>query len=494
MNNEVKATEHHGIRFTFLWIASIASVIIIGVVGYAVYLVRAYIVILGYVWLVSLAILPTLGLTFAGVCLVKFILKPDIIEIGPSGNLLRLFNRTTEYHPLGIKEHRVRVREEKEKFQVPALLDILKSGLLGAGDLLLGYHLEGDARWGSWDDLRTFAVAGKSRSGKTVTMVFFILQALLAGATVYICDPHYNKPTGLLKILQPIIPFLKVAKTDQEIIAATCEFREQMLARKSGKITELRPMLIVYDEWSELLRELGTDDIELLIKTVLGCAEAYAGFNGYAMVAGHEWTARESGGKKGAAIRRGFHACFVHRLDDEYAKFLLKNAAGKKAAVKAPSLPRGHAYFQDSEGELDYLLIPFYGKEKEAVYEVADMLKQLPSPQNYEKLSPGQKTTGPLSLPLELSGESVKAVKQLQAPRETSESVTLTGESFTVEIEDQADGMYTPEKEKAIILAAFELATSGQKVTRSGIRDRLGWTNKQWDIIKAVCDKHRIAS
>lgn len=251
MSDETRVTvmESHHVRGALLWLGSIATVIILGVVAYAVYLVRQYIIVVGYVWLVAIAFLPTIAAVFAVVFLVKYILQAEVIEIGPAGNLIRWFGQTKEYHPLGIKEHRVRVREEKEKFQVPALLDILKQGLLGTGDLLLGYHVEGDARWGMWDDLRTFAVAGKSRSGKTVTMVFFILQALLGGAVVYVCDPHYNKPSGLLKVLAPIVPFLRVARTDEEIVAATCEFREHMLARKAADNPDLTPMLIVYDEW-----------------------------------------------------------------------------------------------------------------------------------------------------------------------------------------------------------------------------------------------------
>ncbi len=328
-------------------------------------------------------------------------------------------------------------------------------------------------------------------------MVFFICQALLGGAVVYVCDPHYNKATGLLKVLEPIVPFLRVARTEEEIVAATCEFKDAMMSRKAGAPSAV-PMLIVYDEWSELMRDLDEEQRLLAINTVLGCAEAYAGFNGFAMVAGHEWSAQELGGKKGAAIRRGFHAVFVHKLEDDSAKFLLRGSAGKKAAMKAATLPRGHAFFKGADDdEIDYLIIPYYGKEKEAVYEVASMLKQLPSgPDNFEKLSPESKNTGSVSSNI-VPGEAVNSMKRLQEPIDAvnvRESFTVEGETFTTEVNDPADALYTSEKERAIILAAFEIVNSGEKATRSAIRDRLGWTNKQWNIIKAVCDKHRIAS
>ena len=261
-------------------------------------------------------------------------------------------------------------------------------------------------------------------------------------------------------------------------------------------------MLIVYDEWSELLRELADDQIELVVKTVLNCNEAYAGFNGFAMVGGHEWTARESGGKKGTAVRRGFHAIVCHRLDDEYAKFLLKNNAGKKAALKAPSLPKGHAYFQDSEGEMDYILIPFYGKEREAVYYVLEMLPQIEGPANQERLVSGDYAQEYRSArPLTLSPGTVKLSEyplDLEGPHESSRDViqlhsTLDAITFDSEESDNSEGLYTPQKETRILLAAFQLSQQGKKVTRTAIKEYLGWNNKHWNTIKAVCDKHQIA-
>jgi hypothetical protein len=501
-----------GIRVFFIWVGGILTIIVLGTVGYALYLVHAYIQYVGYVWLASLAIAPTLCIVAGITWLIKYILQADIVEIGPSGQLIRWLNRVTEYHPLGIKEHRVRAISEKVKVEIPSLVSVLKEGLLGNGDLLLGYHKEGDSRWGTWDDLRSFVVAGKSRSGKTVTMVFYILQALLGGAKVYVCDPHYNKPTGLLKILEPLWPYLVVARTEEEIVSATCDFRTEMLARKAGKACDV-PMVIVYDEWSELLRELADDQVELVVKSVLNCNEAYAGFNGFAMVGGHEWTAKESGGKKGTAVRRGFHAIVCHRLDDEYAKFLLKNNAGKKAAMKAPSLPKGQAFFQDSEGEIDYILIPYYGDKKEAVYQVSEMMQQIEGPVSQERLTQGDYGQGylppmPLTLSpgtvklpeneLDLTGNQQFIVNKLHTVGETFTGVTnIEGTSFTPSVNDDSyeseDGMHTPEKETRILLAAFKVSQNGTPVTRTAIMNNLGWNKKQWPIIKAVCDKHQIA-
>src|SRR5271157_293246 len=402
-NEKITVVHGHHARIFILWSGTLVTIIILGVVGYALFLVKSYIVYVGYVWLVSLAVTPTIAITAGIVWLLKYIFHKELDDIGPSGSIVRWMHTVTHIHPQGTQEYRVRERVEKIKIEVPTLLALLKEGILGNNDLLLGYHLEGDARYGTWDDLRSFVIAGKSRSGKTVTMVFYIIQALLGGAKVYVCDPHYNKPTGLLKILEPIKEYLTAARTEDEIVQATQEFRTEMLERKAGKDCSI-PNLIVYDEWSEQLRELSEEQVDLVTKTVLNCNEAYAGFNGYAMVGGHEWTARESGGKKGASVRRGFHSVICHRLDDEYAKFLLKNASGKKAALKAPSLPKGQAFFQDSEGELDTIVIPYYGKDKEAVFYVKEMLMQLNAPMKHERIAGSTHKSGPnTEIPLMLS-------------------------------------------------------------------------------------------
>jgi hypothetical protein len=84
--------------------------------------------------------------------------------------------------------------------------------------------------------------------------------------------------------------------------------------------------------------------------------------------------------------------------------------------------------------------------------------------------------------------EEVKAsengVKQPVRPSENdvkeSESLTTFTEAFTTDQEQQ------------IILAALSIAQTGQKVTRDAIKLKLGWNNKQYDVLKAVCDKHSL--
>jgi hypothetical protein len=363
-------------RLGFL-IGSVVSTVFLLVCIWGVVLVRQFIPLVGLFIVFSIPVLVTVGLIVLVSKGLATALEHKSLEIGPNGNILQRWGKVTHMHPLGLREYRVKEVEaakKAEKVEVPSMLSLLKEGLIDGVELLLGFHLDGTPRYGMWDDLRTFIVAGKSRSGKTVTMVFFILQALLSGAVVYVCDPHHRKDSGLLKILAPVVPWMYTAKTQEEIIALAKAFTQEILARENGTSMDKRPCLFVVDEWTKLLRDLAPYEVEIMVEVFLNCAEAWAGFGGFAIIGGHEWTARESGGKRGAALRKNTHASFVHRLDADYAKFLLQGSKGKKAANNAPNLPRGHSHLQDAEGELDYLIIPFYGAKKEAIIEVAYML------------------------------------------------------------------------------------------------------------------------
>ena len=52
---------------------------------------------------------------------------------------------------------------------------------------------------------------------------------------------------------------------------------------------------------------------------------------------------------------------------------------------------------------------------------------------------------------------------------------------------------FTPAEETQVLLAYAEILKAGKPVTRTDIRDQLGWNNKQYErVIKPVCDTHKI--
>jgi hypothetical protein len=98
-------------------------------------------------------------------------------------------------------------------------------------------------------------------------------------------------------------------------------------------------------------------------------------------------------------------------------------------------------------------------------------------------------------------GEQVNAVNGLRRPVNGGESFTgngeysrESGERFTPSVNPEPSASYTPEEEVQVLLAYAELCKTSEKVTRTGIRDKLGWNNKQYSrVVMPVCDKHQIA-
>lgn len=485
-NTEIRATSsRHPFHGFMSWLSVVTGIIVIGSVGYSMYLVKAYLPYIGLVWIVAISTLPGIGVAFLLVAFVRFLMRVDIINISETGTILRNWlGHNDMYHPLGIKEYRNKHEKENktEVFEVPPLLDLLKNGVINTIELMLGYHVDGSIVYGTWDNLRSFVVAGKSRSGKTVTMVFFIVQALLSGAIVYVCDPHFNKKSGLLKVLEALWPYIHIGRTDVEILECVREFNKEMKARLANTSDMAdRPMLIVIDEWSVLLRDLDKVEKDTMVKLVLDCNEAYAGVNGYAMIAGQEWTARESGGSYGAAVRRGFHAVFVHRLDEEYAKFLL-TGVNKKSAKTAPNLPTGNAHFVNSEGEIDYLIIPYYGKNKEAIIEVAGML-----------LSYEQQTQIDYNTPVQPQLSYEQSRQQYAGYIEAPDVVTDTMEALqpkNTPIPESVQPSTVPTNESDIAKYIFRLRK--RNIGHRDISYALGWYGPNYKRYQEFCTKHNI--
>jgi hypothetical protein len=119
-----------------------------------------------------------------------------------------------------------------------------------------------------------------------------------------------------------------------------------------------------------------------------------------------------------------------------------------------------------------------------------------PSPSPVQTPSSGHEYM-PLS---EQVGEQVNTVNGLHRPVNDGERFTETreysremSERFTPAVNAEAPG-YTPEEEAQVLLAYAELCKSREKVTRTGIRDKLGWNNKQYSrVVMPVCEKHQIA-
>ena len=195
------------------WFLTLASIIILGVASVAVWFVRQYLPILGLFILLAVGILICIGVAAAIIYLARLFFHADIGEIGPTGSYVHrsLTGRVTTITPLAIEQARIE-KPAVTVIEIPTVAELLAANLLGGTDLMLGCaQSDGKPHYGLWDNVRTFCIAGKGRAGKTITMFFIAIQAILNGATVWVCDPHAKKKSSITTLLHPLGQWVRFA-------------------------------------------------------------------------------------------------------------------------------------------------------------------------------------------------------------------------------------------------------------------------------------------
>lgn len=365
--NDVRRSAH----FTLIWAISFATVLLLAILGYAIYLVHSYLIYLGYLVLGAVGIV----ILCAGFIPVVFLLRAaftpryqGVEQYG--GYFTTLLGRIVAAPPHSASQSKSfsspsskSVKVEPVAPVVPSLFDLIESGDIAHArndmQMVMGYDKAQLAKGilevvvGPWPG--THAVAGKGRSGKTRRVIAEVAQALISGAKITICDPHGIKPDSLARSLEPLESRLyRVARGEAQIVEATREFFTEMEARVSGTSTEVLddvnyiPRLIVYDEWAREMTTdlLSDDDRDLLRKTATSCSSEYAGFNGFCCIISQRWTQETCGGTD---IRRSLQAVFCHNINAEFAAFFFRN---KKQQYRAEELKRRECLYKDFEGQV----------------------------------------------------------------------------------------------------------------------------------------------
>ena len=265
---------------------------------------------------------------------------------------------------------------------VPTLKEMLAKQLLDGVSLYHGYEIKGSEvipLIGSWNDVRTFAIAGKGGSGKTIRLFFILIQCILAGAKIYLCDPHGSDAGSITALLQPLAKWIKFAVTDFEgdieaqIMAMVSDFHARMERRRHNQEVDRTPCVLVIDEFTSLIM----NDLygESVVDTVCACADQYRKYGGYAVVVGQSWTLPAKGKTTAllARLRKSLHAMFVHRLHADYAKYFFSD---RKRLKGIDHLKTGLCVFVDTDGQLHDIHTP-KGSVTDA-FTVASMMQALP--------------------------------------------------------------------------------------------------------------------
>jgi hypothetical protein len=529
----------------------IVSAIVLGTVGYGVWLIRAYVPILGYVALGAAGILLLCGVAIPVIFTIRYAMKADWHDIAPEGSVVRsLFGKSTLFAPMTATTATMKQRGRKVVVTpvVPTIIELIEAGVIAMGQLMMHMGFE-ETKGGlvpvidSWPG--TFVVAGKGRSGKTRRVLTIIFQALIGRARVFVCDPHHIKDDSLTNLIAALAPWITIARGNAEIIEVSRYFLNEMENRVQELSMDRTPWLIIFDEWSRLMTtdKINDDDKETMKTCVLECSRQYAGFYGFAGIIGQTWTEESAGGTD---IRRSMHKAFIHQLNAEYAKFFLKG----KWMNKAEDLTTRQCLYRQ-DGQVRQIIthtVPDSAAEWFADWLMEHMPpEQLagPKPQprigdNTQKTKqiagpkPQDRNTGPLggqrarypweeqtmpmdAIAMNASSSSTNDVVHAQNPVVGAFTVNAENDvnvpvqpdegTSTQDAKNEAVSMlvnassapapapvnFSEEDATAIIHASILLTHQHGSVTRRAIMEHLGWTRAQWPTIKAVCDKYGIA-
>lgn len=199
------------------------------------------------------------------------------------------------------------------------------------------------ATWGA------LALGGKSRTGKTSRITYYLAQAALNGWRLVVCDKHGGggKADALLAkvgILES--SFLLPAAVNQADINARIRQVYTIGRRRiDNSDTSRYPVLLIVDEFTNLILNDWLTDTTL--DQLMSIANEHAGVNVHAIIIGHDWSASCLGKERGAAFRRITTHRIAHRLDAAGAQFLLPSGMGKTAE----GLTVGQAIYVDDTGE-----------------------------------------------------------------------------------------------------------------------------------------------
>jgi hypothetical protein len=247
-------------------------------------------------------------------------------------------------------------------------LALASGGVLTASELLsgnasdeicLGTDENGQPSRKEWRKLKAVLILGLQDGGKTNTAIWLISQVLLQGGRLAVIDKHARSEDD--SMYQKIKPYEGVFDVPIGDVPASA----MRVIKHARKVLEVRlsgakcsyPLLLVVDEFSAIMRQLGTDGSWSEVATQLSQLIEDFNFEGrkhkcYAICIGQASNASRSGGSE---IRDTFNTRIVHRMREKQATLLSMTDEKQQIA----QLNKGEVFI-DIEGSDTYMVkVPY---------------------------------------------------------------------------------------------------------------------------------------
>lgn len=234
----------------------------------------------------------------------------------------------------------------------PGFWQLVESGKLPDGKMLLGYDQGKEQVTASWNELRSTLIGGKSGTGKSTALRSLLAQAALQGSRFVVVDPHYNSgEESLGHSLQPLqsLMLADVAHDDATISQALSYVMGIGESRLAGRDKERFPVVLVVDEVTALLsRSNVADDLN---RTLQFIATETRKVNVYTFCAGQNFNASIMPSE----TRNNFVSMFGFQMRRDTARAMSGNT---EFAQQVESLSIGQMVWFAPSGDLVPVSVP----------------------------------------------------------------------------------------------------------------------------------------
>lgn len=320
------------------------------------------------------------------------------------------------------------------------------------------------------EDFPSFLVGGQSGYGKTSAVAYLCCQIVMCGGRLLVLDPHCNAPRdSLAKIIEPLSPWfvrpvLDFSEADSSEIMDYFQFmldEFEVRKRPHGTIGK-QPLFFVIDEWAELLDSLEDDEMELAIKAVRTIARGARKYQMWVCLISQSWNLEATGGSQ---IRKNIPGRIAFSAEMADLRMTLDTRDTRTLSqLCIPPLGKGHAIMKRSG--IGIHRVRFIYTEKRNCADVATLMRKV-------------------------FGFSAQGGTFSEKPKDFSaENTTLEPSRSSKPVFRELTGSVRVSRKEweEIVSVGTKMLQETGKVTRTKIRDELGYTAEEYEKIKAVCD------
>lgn len=242
---------------------------------------------------------------------------------------------------------------------VPPLSALLRDGLIRPGRFCIGFGLDGQPIYGTWEDFCTIGAGGTMGTGKSNDGAFYLAQVLAVGGIGYVADPNAGHSQSLANRLGKMAEMLAapVAKMPPDILELVQKVRRILAERIATNDEGEVPIILLIDEFTAIMLD---DDLAEALPKLLSIINTQGRKYGvFVFLLAQLWGAEMTGGTK---VRNLLAGRICHNLPMQEARNLLGLPAAAMPKDIA-ELQRGECYVRTLTGALHRVTIPLVDAE-----------------------------------------------------------------------------------------------------------------------------------